>query len=98
MSILNTRTWVDTKVPESSCCECGNRLDGATGSDATPSHGDFMLCIVCGSLNVFADDMTLRQPTVDEYVASTHINELQQLRKAIAINSARHPCSSKPAT
>lgn len=75
--------WIDSEVPPSQCVECGKKMDMASGRGATPEPGDFTLCIRCGSLNVFDVDLTLRRPTLDEYVESTHNREIQRLRKAI---------------
>jgi hypothetical protein len=73
---------VETETPESFCCECETRFDRASGP-ATPSPGDLTLCIRCGSLNVFADDLTARRPTDEEYFAAAADSELQELRRAI---------------
>jgi hypothetical protein len=48
-----------------------------------PSPGDFSLCILCGSLNIFDEELKLRQPTVEEYVEATKCPEVQRGRKAI---------------
>lgn len=76
--------FTDTKMPKSVCCECGAKLDGAAGEgDITPDPGDMSVCIYCGSLNVFSDNLTLRKPTVEEYVESTKNRKLQEYRKAV---------------
>lgn len=74
---------LDIKVPTSHCCECGKKLDGCCGESVRPSSGDMAICFYCASLNVFADDMTLRRPTDDEYIQSTKFHGLQELRKKI---------------
>lgn len=58
---------VKTQVAASVCCECGAMLDGVSGP-CQPSPGDMTLCIYCGCLNVFDDDMLLRRPTDDEFL------------------------------
>ena len=58
---------LDSEVPESSCCECGQQLDGAAGHER-PSPGDYSMCVYCTSLNIFDDDLRLRRPTDEEYL------------------------------
>lgn len=71
-----------TALPKSRCCECGYESDHASGPGA-PTPGDASLCIDCGSLSFFADDMTLRAPTRDEMLAAAVDSELQRLRRII---------------
>lgn len=71
-----------TETPESTCCECGHKVNMASG-EGTPSPGDFSLCIECASLNVFSDGITFRQPTLDEYLIAAADSELQALRRII---------------
>lgn len=57
-----------TRVPVSRCLDCGERLDHAmdTDGDDKPMPGDATICIHCGHIMAFADDLTLRQLTNDE--------------------------------
>lgn len=50
------------------CPKCGAKLDMAFGvrTDLKPSSGDFSLCIKCGELLVFGNDLELRLPTEQE--------------------------------
>lgn len=76
-----------TKVPEVSCVECGHPFDLATdiATDATPAPGDVSLCIECGNVAMFADDLTLRPISEDEIerMPLDHLSSLQRARKAI---------------
>lgn len=55
---------INIEVPPSPCANCNELNDRAsTFYDATPNPGDFSLCAYCGHLMVFADDLTLRNPT-----------------------------------
>jgi hypothetical protein len=58
------------RVPASNCPNCGKLCDAVTRieEDATPSPGDFTICLDCKHLMVFADDLTLRNPTDAEIV------------------------------
>ncbi len=58
-----------TRIPESKCLRCGHVLTGTTAfnnDDAKPEPGNFCLCIRCGAVMLFADDMTLRPFTNEE--------------------------------
>lgn len=80
---------IETVLPLSRCCECNKELDRAGGPREAKS-GDFTLCINCGSLNVFGDDLMLRQPTEDEYLESTKMQDLQIARQIInSLNEKR---------
>lgn len=51
----------DHSLPESACPFCGHKMDHAfsTQTDNPPTPGDFSLCIRCGRVLRFAEDMTL---------------------------------------
>lgn len=53
------------RVPMSECLGCGKRMDGATGVDhrSRPKPGHITICIGCGHLMAFAEDMRLRNLT-----------------------------------
>jgi hypothetical protein len=36
------------------------------GDDATPQDGSISLCLACGALSIFQEDLTLRKPTSEE--------------------------------
>ncbi len=72
----------ETRHPESPCVECGHPLS-ASGGPCEAKPGDLSLCIYCGSLNAFADDMTLRMPTVDEFLEVAADSEFQEARRAL---------------
>jgi hypothetical protein len=54
------------RVPWSRCTGCGKRVDGATPIDdetATPDPGDVTVCIYCGHVMAYTDDLQLRDLT-----------------------------------
>jgi hypothetical protein len=59
------------RVPVSICPACGAENDGASeiGGKGRPSPGDASVCLSCGHLAVFREDMRLRDPTVTELEA-----------------------------
>jgi len=54
------------------CPHCGYELDAATACDfeeaGQPGPGDMSICIECGEVCVFVDDINLRKPTDSELV------------------------------
>lgn len=67
--------WDDDtfKLPNYHCLDCGREMDAATtvpglNEDAEPHPGAVSLCLQCGNVAIFADDMTLRPLTDDEVV------------------------------
>ena len=75
----------ENRLPPSWCLNCGKMNDAALciGADGTPSPGDVTACIVCGHIMLFADDLTLRNPTDSE------IYDIAGDRRIIAIQRAR---------
>ena len=62
---------IDVKVPPSPCLGCGKIVDMAAGmpwGPRPPRPGDYSMCLKCGHLMVFAEDMTLRNPTGKEMI------------------------------
>jgi hypothetical protein len=57
-----------TRLPAALCLHCRQPLDAATDAvgDNRPSPGDATICMYCGTIAVFADDMTLREPNREE--------------------------------
>ncbi len=47
-------------------CECGQRLDRASHPTARPVAGDVSICIRCGALRRFNEDLTLRRASMAE--------------------------------
>lgn len=61
---------------KSEVCSCGALLDSATnllGKQQHPRPGQFSLCIHCGKLIVFKEDLSRREPNEEElqYIANT---------------------------
>jgi hypothetical protein len=85
MSVLDSTSL----IPPSRCPSCGKILDAASGVDEKglhqrlPDAGDITVCIGCGHIMVFADDLTLRNPTAAE------MREIAGNRNILAIQRAR---------
>ena len=78
---------VTSTIPQSMCCECGD-ASNRVGGPGRPREGDFSLCIGCGSLNIFASDLSLRRPTTGEMLEAAGDSDLQHLRRLIATSKA----------
>lgn len=54
------------KTPESRCLECGHKVNAgaaADGSGSLPGPNDVVVCLKCGAVMRYADEMTLRGMT-----------------------------------
>lgn len=76
---------LDTRVPESSCPNCGKQLNAAmsTEGDHKPSPGDITICMDCRHLCAFAEDMNLRELMDDEVVAVAGDQRILRAMKAL---------------
>lgn len=79
------QTGTDHKIKESRCLSCGKKLDGCTSvaCDAMPSPGDVTICITCGHIMAFGDDLTLRELTDAE------MYEIAGDERILAVQAAR---------
>lgn len=73
------------RVPMSACLGCGKRMDGATGVDyrGGPQPGHITVCIGCGHVMAFDEDMHLRRLTDAEMI------EIAGDRRLIDVQRAR---------
>lgn len=89
-------TFTEVKGTGLSCPYCDTRLAGheALEAAATPTPGDYSLCLGCLRLIVYAHDLSLRRPTeqeeeefrtAPEYAASRH-----EVVRVIADEVAHH--------
>jgi hypothetical protein len=47
------------RVPQANCPHCGVAQDGASGlCTSQPQPGDVSICVECGGVSVYQDDMT----------------------------------------
>ena len=76
-----------TRFPEMGCLRCGALMDAAshlTDDDATPEPGDVTICLYCGMLMAFSEDLTFRELTEEEItkVPLDEVSRFQRARKA----------------
>jgi hypothetical protein len=58
-----------TRIPEQRCKRCQFKIDASTYAqqgDRIPEAGNVSICVACGYLQIFNDDLTLRDPTEQE--------------------------------
>jgi hypothetical protein len=59
------------------CAHCGSLNDATAamrenGKNMRPRPGNFSICVKCGELSVYDDNLDLRKPTDDEYIEVAH--------------------------
>lgn len=59
-----------TFIPEFRCLKCNYRMDCTTEAfgEGMPKAGDLSMCMMCGYLMVFNEDLTVRELTPEERV------------------------------
>ena len=74
----------------SACLSCGEMMDGATAvgeeGEIMPAPGDFTVCLYCGHLMVFDDQLAFRNPSdaeIIELVGDERVTAICEARKAI---------------
>ena len=63
-----------TFTPQNHCPKCGYRTDAASvarGQHHRPNAGDISVCMNCGAITIFNDDLTLREPTGKELLEAS---------------------------
>jgi hypothetical protein len=62
-------TFSGEPVPENHCSVCGYKTNAATGAPSSgqhrPSPGDLTICLKCGELSQFDENMRLVSPSLD---------------------------------
>lgn len=48
-----------TTTPECRCLNCGREFNSAIGA-GTPAPGDLTICLDCGTVMMYAEDLTVR--------------------------------------
>ena len=66
------------KVPSMPCPKCGVSNDGATdlsNEGNKPKAGDFTICIKCGNIGIFTEDLHVRTAWTDEIDALDEVSK-----------------------
>jgi hypothetical protein len=94
-----------TEIPPSPCPTCGEQIDLASCEEAAlPNPGDPGVCLYCGELLTYNDDLTLRKSTLRDIAGYRQqvglldqITDLQQLirsysgKMAVDLRPSRKP-------
>ena len=62
------------RLDSSPCPQCGYFTDAASATNKNeenhmPSDGDIAICFSCANFNIYNENLKLRLPTVEEYLA-----------------------------
>lgn len=78
---------------ECKCLNCGKRLKLASSitTDARPDPGDATVCLDCGHVMVFADDLSVREPTDAEVIELAGDADLLATQEMLAALRKEHP-------
>lgn len=71
-------------VPESNCSHCHKKLDRVTDPlyDQVPTPGAITICMTCGHVMAFAEDMRLRELTEQEMMDIAGHKDILRIQKA----------------
>lgn len=74
------------KIPKDQCPECGYVIDSTSEAynygGARPQSGDISMCLSCGYLSVFNEDLTRRRPTKEEAESIQRAPEVKKAQRA----------------
>jgi hypothetical protein len=85
------------RTPGSACLNCGKVNTGATGEGGrAPNAGDVAMCVYCGHVMIYGDDLALRPPTDAEMIEIAGDPELVAFSKARAKTREARAMNEKP--
>ncbi len=79
---------VDRHMPPTVCLGCGGKIDGAThvgDEDTTPDPGSIVVCIYCGHIQAYDDDLRLRELTPEEQLIIAGDERILAIQRARAL-------------
>lgn len=81
-------------MSDTNCPQCNKLLTASTaadGSDRLPEPGDFTMCVYCGTILIFDDELRQRLPTSDE-LDDLSPEMLERMRRAsyLFLNRTHH--------
>ena len=71
-------------LPKCACLACNKVLDRATSvdQDIVPNTGDITICLSCGHLMAFADDLSFRALTCEEMIVTAGDRRILDIQHA----------------
>ena len=85
-----------TRTPKTHCTQCGYTFTAygpaVAGNNPKPRPGDITMCLNCGHVQAFNDQLTFRELTKDEALEvalDEHVQEMQR-RRLFVMNRRKH--------
>lgn len=77
------------KTKVNTCLRCESKLDGASGINQAhiPTPGSISICIYCGNIAIFGDDMQLCPMTQEEKLEIEQLPEIRKVKEAIEVTN-----------
>lgn len=68
-----------SKIPIGKCLACGEaNYIASSVTRVKPSAGDICICLYCGHMTVFNEDLTMHEPTEEETATALRNPEVRQ--------------------
>jgi hypothetical protein len=76
----------DYDIPQQRCSRCKHPLDEAccTGGDHKPTPGMISICVECGKITIFDEQLRLREPSEQELLDIGTRSDIVELQLYIA--------------
>jgi RNase P subunit RPR2 len=73
---------ISTEIPKHVCPNCGYVMDQTSeaAGDGKPTAGCISMCLSCGAVRIFNADLTLRDPTAQEWLEITNSDLLRRAK------------------
>lgn len=87
INMINMINMHENRTPECRCLDCGTMIDSASAIKddvIRPKPGDITVCVNCGHIMAFNDDITVRMLTDDEMFEIAGRLDIIMIRQAIA--------------
>jgi hypothetical protein len=85
-----------TRTKVNACLNCGHKIDAAAPTPdfpdaSTPRPGDVAICLDCVHIHIYADDLTLRNPTEAELVDIAGDPDIVRAVERLGMFNRQHP-------
>lgn len=92
---MSKRPLANARMPECKCLNCKREMDAVTSTDPgepLPKSGDITICLRCGYVMAFRDDMTFRALTLvelQEVSTDPRVQCVQAIRRHVVENGGK---------
>jgi hypothetical protein len=85
-----------TRTKVNKCLNCGHKIDAGMPTpdfpdDSAPNPGDVAICLACVHVHIYADDLTLRNPTEAELVDIAGDPNIVRAVETLGMFNRQHP-------